>query len=252
MLYNPKMVRTKADIFTDLKREKRISTAEEVVALLRDMIQRGEISAGDRLPPERDLAKLLGISRPTLRAGIRSLTTVGILRSRQGSGTFVSSPGESSMAGTPLKTLSALYGYTSDEIFEARLVLEVNISGLAAEKATSEQIAFLAEEVKGLYAALDDPEQFVAHERRFNETIAAASKNRILTTLLNMVTAIADDAQSSKTKRFNDLENSAELQQNIYREINEHDPEAAQKAMHAYLLTTRADRPRKRKDGEDR
>ena len=85
---NKLMPGTKRGIFSNLNSEKNGTTAEEVVTRLREMIQNGELAAGDRLPPERDLAKLLGVSRPTLRAGIRSLTTVGILQSKQGAGTF--------------------------------------------------------------------------------------------------------------------------------------------------------------------
>jgi GntR family transcriptional repressor for pyruvate dehydrogenase complex len=75
--------------FTTIESEKSNTTAEEVAERLRSLIHSGELASGDRLPPERDLAKLLGVSRPTLRAGIRSLTAVGILQSRQGAGTFV-------------------------------------------------------------------------------------------------------------------------------------------------------------------
>ena len=60
------MAKAKPNLFSTLNSEKKGTTAEEVVVRLRDMIHRGEISAGDRLPPERDLAKLLGVSRPTL------------------------------------------------------------------------------------------------------------------------------------------------------------------------------------------
>ena len=125
-------------VFQNLNSEKNGTTAEEVVVRLRDMIHNGELSPGDRLPPERDLAKLLGVSRPTLRAGIRSLATVGILQSRQGAGTFVAERHESpTLDGSPLRMLSALHGFTSDEMFEARLALEMSIAGMAAERATS-------------------------------------------------------------------------------------------------------------------
>src|SRR5438876_10799545 len=110
------------------------SSSEEVVLHLREMIHRGELQRGDRLPPERDLAKLLGVSRPTLRAGIRSLATVGILQSKQGAGTFVAMADESpTLDSSPLRMLSALHGFTSDEMVEARLALEMSIAGLAAE-----------------------------------------------------------------------------------------------------------------------
>src|SRR5687768_4023490 len=102
----------KTDIFKTLNSEKNGTTAEEVVTRLREMIQRGEINAGDKLPPERDLAKLLGVSRPTLRAGIRSLTTVGILQSRQGAGTFVAKAEESpTLDGSSLRMMAALHGF---------------------------------------------------------------------------------------------------------------------------------------------
>src|SRR3954447_5423723 len=154
------------------------ATAEEVVTLLRNLIQRGELSAGDRLPPERDLAKLLGVSRPTLRAGIRSLTAVGILQSRQGAGTFVAKAEESPTLDTnALMLLSALHGFTSDEMFEARLALEMSIAALAAERASSEDMAQLAEEIAGMYASIEKPEQYLVHDMQFHQTVAAASGN---------------------------------------------------------------------------
>lgn len=233
------MQRKQSAIFGNLKHEKNGSSAEEVAARLRDMIHDGELRAGDKLPPERDLAKILGVSRPTLRAGIRSLSTVGILQSRQGAGTFVAPRADSPMLDTsPLKMLSALHGFTSDEMFEARLALEMSIAGLAAERATSEHMTLLAEEIAGMYASLKDPEQYLIHDMRFHQTVAAASQNRILTSLMNMVAAILFESRSKTVHRALNLKESAEEHHNIYRALREHDPEAARKAMREHLLET--------------
>src|SRR3954467_11378696 len=133
------------DIFKTLSPERHGTTSEEVISQLREMIHRGDLRPGDRLPPERDLAKLLGVSRPTLRAGIRSLTAVGILQSKQGAGTFVAEAEASpTLDAGALRLMSALHGFTSDEMFEARLALEMSIAALAAERATSEDMAKLA------------------------------------------------------------------------------------------------------------
>lgn len=239
-------------IFKNLNSEKNGTTAEEVVTRLRDMIHGGELSPGDRLPPERDLAKLLGVSRPTLRAGIRSLATVGILQSRQGAGTFVAERGDSpTLDGSPLKMLSALHGFTSDEMFEARLALEMSIASLAAERATSEQMTLMAEEVTGMYASLSEPEQYLVHDMQFHQTIAAASNNRILTSLMNMVATILFDARSKTVKRARDLKESAEQHHNIYRAMRERDPEAARRAMHDHLIETqKAQRLEERENAE--
>jgi GntR family transcriptional repressor for pyruvate dehydrogenase complex len=233
------MPATNPDKFRTIDSDKGNTTAEEVVARLRDMIQGGELVSGDRLPPERDLAKLLGVSRPTLRAGIRSLTAVGILQSRQGAGTFVAQAEDSPTLDTSaLRLLSALHGFTSDEMFEARLALEMSIAALAAERASSEQMAQLAEEVTGMYASLDKPEQYLVHDMQFHQTIAAASGNRILTALMNMVASILFEYRSKTVKRAIDLKDSAQQHRDIYRAIREHDPEDARRAMRIHLLET--------------
>src|SRR5215467_11390884 len=119
--------------FKAVEPERRGKTSQEVVIQLQEMIHRGELRSGDRLPPERDLAKLLGVSRPTLRAGIRSLAAVGVLESRQGAGTFVvQSDGPPALDSSSLSLMASLRGFTSEEMFEARRALEMAIAGLAA------------------------------------------------------------------------------------------------------------------------
>ncbi len=233
------MSRKEPAVFRNLDSERNGTTAEEVVTRLRDMIHNGELSPGDRLPPERDLAKLLGVSRPTLRAGIRSLATVGILQSRQGAGTFVAQRDESpTLDSSPLRMLSALHGFTSDEMFEARLALEMSVAALAAERATSEQMTLMAEEITGMYASLGEPEQYLVHDMKFHQTIAAASNNRILTSLMNMVATILFDSRSKTVHRALDLKQSAEQHHNIYRAMRERNPESARRAMYEHLTKT--------------
>src|ERR687885_2465286 len=224
------------EIFKTLSPERHGTTSEEVISQLREMIHRGDLRPGDRLPPERDLAKLLGVSRPTLRAGIRSLSAVGILQSRQGAGTFVvQSEGPPQLDSSPLRLMASLHGFTSAEMFEARQSLEMAIAGLAAERATGDQMASMAEEVAGMFASLDEPEQFLVHDVRFHQTIAAASGNRILTSLMNMVATILFDTRIKTVKRATDLKESAEMHRHVYRAIRERNPEAARNAMSAHL-----------------
>lgn len=233
------MSRVKTAVFTNLNSGKGGTTAEEVAARLKEMIQSGDLSAGDKLPPERDLAKTLGVSRPTLRAGIRTLSAVGILQSRQGAGTFVVTAQESpTLDSSSLRMLSALHRFTLDEMFEARLALEMSIAGLAAGRATAEQMTLLAEEIAGMYASLTEPEQYLIHDMRFHQTVAAASGNRILTSLMNMVAAILFDSRSKTVKQAKDLKESVEQHHNIYRAMRDRDPEAARKAMYDHLTQT--------------
>lgn len=225
------------DIFKTIDPEHGGTTAEEVISQLREMIHRGELRPGDRLPPERDLAKLFGVSRPTLRAGIRSLAAVGVLQSRQGAGTFVvKTEGPPSLDSHPLRLMASLHGFTSEEMFEARRSLEMAVAGLAAERAAGEQLAAMSEEIAGMYASLDEPEQFLVHDMRFHQTVAAASGNRILTSLMNMVATILFDVRSKTVKRATDLKESAEMHRRIYRAIRDRDPDAARNAMRDHLM----------------
>ena len=227
-----------ADIFKAIGTEHRgTTTSEEVISRLREMIHRGELRPGDRLPPERDLAKLLGVSRPTLRAGIRSLAAVGVLQSRQGAGTFVvKADGPPSLDSSPLRLMASLHGFTNAEMFEARQSLEMAVAGLAAERATGDQMATMAEEVAGMYASLDDPEQFLVHDVRFHQTVAAASGNRILTSLMNMVATILFETRIKTVKRAKDLKESAEMHRQVYKAIRGRSPEAAREAMRDHLV----------------
>jgi GntR family transcriptional repressor for pyruvate dehydrogenase complex len=213
------------------------STSDEVIVRLREMIQSGELRPGNRLPPERDLAKLLGVSRPTLRAGIRALSGIGILRSRQGAGTFVvQTDGPPALDSGPLRLMASLHGFTTAEMFEARRALEMAVAGLAAERATSDQIATMADEMTGMYASLDDPAQYLVHDLGFHQSIAIASGNRILATLMNMMATILFDVRSKTVHRTQDLKESAAMHREIYRAIRERNPEKARDAMRDHLV----------------
>jgi GntR family transcriptional repressor for pyruvate dehydrogenase complex len=231
----------KTNIFKVIENERHGNSSEEVVSRLREMIHRGELRSGDRLPPERDLAKLLGVSRPTLRAGIRSLTAVGALKSKQGAGTFVVEADASpALDSNPLRLLASLHGFSSAEMFEARLSLEMAIAGLAAERATGDQLAAMAEELAEMFASIDEPEEYLVHDMRFHQTIAAASGNRILTALMNMVATILFDVRSKTVHRAHDLKESSEMHRQIYRAIRERNAEAARNTMRDHLLLAQA------------
>jgi GntR family transcriptional regulator, transcriptional repressor for pyruvate dehydrogenase complex len=244
------MGESNTSIYKTIDSERRGTTFEEVVSQLQAMIHSGELRAGDRLPPERDLAKLLGVSRPTLRAGISSLAAVGVLQSRQGAGTFVvGADGPPTLDSSPLRLMASLHGFTTAEMFEARQSLEMAIAGLAAEHATSDQIASMSEELTGMFASLDAPEQFLIHDMRFHQSVAAASGNRILTALMNMVATILFEVRSKTVKRAKDLKESAEMHRHIYRAIRERNSEAARNAMREHLV--RAQKAQETEDTEE-
>jgi GntR family transcriptional regulator, transcriptional repressor for pyruvate dehydrogenase complex len=209
-------------------------TAEIVVQHVRGLIERGELRPGDRLPAERELAVQLGVSRPSVRAGLRSLSAIGVLQTRHGAGTFITD-GPPSLGSEPLSFLAALHGFTRDEMFEARRALEVGVAALAAERANDEQIATIADEVTGMFASLDDPQAFLIHDIRFHRSVAEASGNPILASLVEMVSALFYDQRRRTAQHARDLKESAHLHRAIYHAIRAHDPKRASAAMSEHL-----------------
>ncbi len=210
----------------------------QVVDHVRDLIASGVLKSGDRLPPERELARSLKISRSSLRAGIGFLSAMGVLKSRHGAGTFVSS-GPPALDSSSLTVLGALHGFLPWQMFEARLVIESAVAGLAAERANDEHIAELAEEVAEMYASMDDPQQYLIHDVRFHRTISRAAGNPILGALMETVTASLYDTRRMTVDNAIDLKESAELHREIYRAIRSRNPAQARQAMERHLNLAR-------------
>jgi GntR family transcriptional repressor for pyruvate dehydrogenase complex len=210
----------------------------QVVEYVRGLIDKGELHPGDRLPPERELARSLKISRSSLRSGIGFLSAMGVLKSRHGAGTFVSS-GPAALDSQSLSVLGSLHHFLPWQMFEARLVLEANIAALAAERATDEHIAELAEEVTEMYAALGDPHEYLIHDVRFHRTIAKAAGNPILGALMETIASNLYDNRQLTVANSLDLKESAEMHREIYRAIRSHNPLQARKAMEEHLNLAR-------------
>ncbi len=228
------MPKTRPTDLLDPESSRNGPTAEQVVEQIRALITSGQLHPGDRLPAERELAKQLGISRPSIRAGLRMLVARGVLKARHGSGTYVAD-GPPSLDSEQLSILAELHGLTFDQMFEARRVLEVQVAGLAAERATAENLAAISEEVAEMYATLENPQQYLIHDIRFHRAIAAASANPILATLVEMVSAVMYDRRRETIGRAHDFKESVEMHQRIYRAIRSRKPEEARAAMHEHL-----------------
>jgi GntR family transcriptional repressor for pyruvate dehydrogenase complex len=210
------------------------ATRDRVAEHVRRLIETGDLRPGDRLPGERDLARALGVSRPTVRSGLKALEAMGVVLSRRGAGTFIAE-GPPDLGREPLGLLAALHGFTPNEMFEARLVLEVGVAGLAAEQANAEQLATIAEELTELFAAVDDPHAFLVHDVRFHRALAAACGNRVLAALMEMVAAQFFEQRRQTMDRARDLRESAEMHRRIFRAVRGRNPAAARQAMAEHL-----------------
>jgi GntR family transcriptional repressor for pyruvate dehydrogenase complex len=209
-----------------------------VVDYFLEEITGGRLRPGDRLPPERDLAELVGVSRASLRAGLRSLQAMGVMQARQGSGTYIVA-GPPRLGEGPLRFLAALHGFTQDDMFGARAVLEVGASGLAAANANPEQLAAMADEVASMFASLDNPQEYLRHDVQFHRAMAAASQNPVLATLIDTLAQLIWETRRADVARSTDLKESAEMHRRIYRAIRAGDVARARQEMAEHLEKAR-------------
>jgi GntR family transcriptional repressor for pyruvate dehydrogenase complex len=161
---------------------------------------------------------------------------MGVVRIRQGAGTFIMA-GPPTLDSEPLSFLAALHGFTRAQMFEARLVLEVTVASLAAERTRQapERLIAISDETTGMFASLDDPARFLDHDIRFHRAVAAAADNPILSSLVDMVAAMFRELRRQTIGRAHDLRQSAEEHRLIYQAIRTHDPERARGAMSDHL-----------------
>jgi len=205
-----------------------------VVAHVRQLIEGGELSAGDKLPPERELAALTGVSRPSVRAGLQSLAAVGVVESRRGSGTFVTD-GPPLLDTNPLPLFAALHGIGESKLFEARRVLEIDMAGLAALKATDEHLIMISDEIMEMFTVREDPSRFLVHDIRFHRAVAQASRNPLLAALMEMVAELFYEQRKETIYRWQGAEQASEHHRRIYQAIRARDPERAKAEMDVHL-----------------
>jgi GntR family transcriptional repressor for pyruvate dehydrogenase complex len=206
-----------------------------VINHVRSLIFRGELSRGQRLPPERDLVRQIGVSRTSVRAGLQALAAKGVLVIRHGAGTFVAD-GPLVLDSEQLHFLSALHGFSRHEMFEARRALEVGVAGMAAQRATGDDLAAISDAVTGMFASLGDPQTFLLHDIRFHRAVAAASGNPILASIVEMVAGMFYEARRLNADDWRDLQPVAETHRQIYQAIRSRDQATAERRMFEHLL----------------
>jgi len=205
-----------------------------VVNHIRNLIESGGLQPGDRIPPEREFARKLRISRASLRTGIGYLAAMGVMNVRHGVGTFVAD-GPPEIGKSSLSLLGALHGFQSWQMFEARIILESSLAALAAERGEERELAALAEEVAEMDATCDDPSEYLIHDVLFHRITAHASDNPILAALMDPVVAALYEARRQTVERTSNLKESADIHREIYRAIRCRNPARARELMEQHL-----------------
>jgi DNA-binding FadR family transcriptional regulator len=164
-----------------------------IAARLRQAILDGAYARGDRLPAERELARLLAASRTTVRAALERLAEGGLVSRRVGSGTFVTY-GSDGGEGDVAEITSPL------ELIEVRQGVEPHITRLAVVNASARDLARLVAALEGLEAAGGDAEAFSHWDERFHLALAECTHNPLLVSMYRQINHVRGHAQWSARK----------------------------------------------------
>ena len=213
--------------------------SEEIVEQIKKLIAKGELKPGDKVPSERELAVMLGVSRPSVREAIMVLETMGFVESRQGGGTFVRALTETSIADPLARLVEAKDPELLRALAEVRMGLEGWSASLAARRAEPGEIA----EIRRLYEVMAaqaarggwDPQV----DADFHYAITAASHNTLQMHVLDSIHTLFHATIQVALMEFYRQQGHIEKLLTQHREIMEaiaaHDPELARQKMMTHL-----------------
>jgi GntR family transcriptional repressor for pyruvate dehydrogenase complex len=212
------------------------SVADRIIGQVEMLISDESLKPGDRLPSEREMAQLLGVSRPSLREAVRILTARGRLEVRRGLGVFVQAP----RSERELRQALASTEMTVNELFAMREVLAVPAAQWAAERISDDQLRLLRTTLDEMSGLLDAGENIEFDRLRqldteFHMTIAAAAGNRFLRQTSSVLHEILQSGMETTLTIPGRVEVSRRDHERIYAALAAHDAVSARRAARAHI-----------------
>lgn len=188
-----------------------------VVEEIKNKIVSGELKKGQKLPPERELAEKLSVSRASVREAMRALEVIGFIESKQGAGNYIKESFEDILI-EPLSMMFMLQQINAEEISELRRGLELEAAVLAAERADEEDILKLEHLIKEM-SVTENEDRNVILDKEFHYTIAKASKNKMFLNILNVISELIDNFIKGIRKEILSKEENKERLLKVHSEI---------------------------------
>ncbi|MDQ0050584.1 DNA-binding FadR family transcriptional regulator [Paenibacillus polymyxa] len=219
-----------------LQKTNRLTLVEQVALQMESLIESGKWTVGMRIPAEPELMAELNVSRNTLREAIRALIHAGLLKTKQGDGTYVCS---SSVLGVVLQ--KRILRSDTLQTLEVRHALEREGAHLAAQRRTSDEANELLLQLERCEAAaaLGDIDGFVTEDIRLHQSIVTASHNEILIELYDHIAEASQDSITSLT-RYEVGADFLEMHRLLVEAIVDKDADRAVAAVQRYIAESQA------------
>jgi len=212
---------------------------ESVLEQIMNLIKNAELKPGDQLPPERELAEKLSISRGSLREAFRVLESRGLVKSKPGGGRFIRElKKESSLHAENI--ILSLEKSSILELLEAREIFEVKIAEIAAQRATKEDVALIEKVLNGKYREekIKDKEKMKS-DTEFHLAISKAAHNFVFTEFMKLHLDLLRETRGKTWKIAGRKKEQHQEHLNIYIAIKENNCKKAGEAMRKHLMKVR-------------
>ncbi|OFW51949.1 MAG: hypothetical protein A2163_09015 [Actinobacteria bacterium RBG_13_35_12] len=212
---------------------------ESVIEQIMDLIKNNELKPGDKLPPEREMAEKLSISRNSLREAFRVLESRGLIKSKPGGGRFIREIRENDHNNTENIILS-LEKSSILELLEAREIFEVKIAEIAAQRAALEDIEIIEEALNKMNQKeeLKDDKK-TESDTEFHLAIAGASHNFVFVNIMKLHLDLLKETREKTWQIPGRREKQYQEHRAIFRAIKEHNSKKAVEAMLKHLMSIR-------------
>ncbi|RLA50536.1 MAG: hypothetical protein DRQ98_12720 [Gammaproteobacteria bacterium] len=175
-----------------VKKIKKNLTSEMVIKEILKNLKSGDLKPGDKLPTEREMSQMLGVGRSSIREAVKGLVLMGYLEASQGKGTFV----RNDVADRTLSYANLQNVVVADNIFdqmELRKIIECNAVGLAATRASTEDMDRIIQALDQMKACRQDIKKFYAPDFNFHMAIADATHNKMIGEIMRLIVEKAHD-----------------------------------------------------------
>jgi GntR family transcriptional regulator, transcriptional repressor for pyruvate dehydrogenase complex len=225
---------TVSSIQADLGPVRKTKVYAEVAAQIQRLFAEGRLKPGDKLPPERELAEIFGVSRSSVRDAIRVLEMQGLVEPRHGDGTIVREIPIDRLVRPLADALSAGKDLLAD-LFDMRKMLEPPLARAAAYRATDDDVRALEQIVERQTQRIRAGELALEDDNEFHYRIAAAAKNQVVLRTMDVLMDLLRDSRTRSLQGPGRAEKSLEGHRRILDAIRRRNPEAAAERMRGHI-----------------